>query len=130
MKNSQNTIALVQDYCKIGILRMIGTHQLVIKDLNRVRHVFIAFSRFKTFLFFGHSKIKVRSCVLCVYAGTPLLKLKPQGHFNLSILLTRYVGYIHFILLLSLFFFLLSNLSQILDVAFLLPVSTILSCAD
>ena len=30
------------------------------------------FSRFKTFLFFGHSKIKVRSCVLCVYAGTPL----------------------------------------------------------
>ena len=31
------------------------------------------FSRFKTFLFFGHSKIKVRSCVLCVYAGTPLL---------------------------------------------------------
>ena len=31
------------------------------------------FSRFKTFLFFGHSKIKVRSCVLCVYAGTPLI---------------------------------------------------------
>ena len=30
------------------------------------------FSRFKTFLFFRHSKIKVRSCVLCVYAGTPL----------------------------------------------------------
>ena len=30
------------------------------------------FSRFKTFLFFGHSKVKVRSCVLCVYAGTPL----------------------------------------------------------
>ena len=30
------------------------------------------FSRFKTFLFLGHSKIKVRSCVLCVYAGTPL----------------------------------------------------------
>ena len=32
------------------------------------------FSQFKTFLFFGHSKTKVyiRSCVLCVYAGTPL----------------------------------------------------------
>ena len=32
----------------------------------------LLFSRFKTFLFFGHSKIKVRSCVLCIYAGTPL----------------------------------------------------------
>ena len=31
------------------------------------------FSQFKTFLFFGHSKIKVRNCVLCVYAGTPLI---------------------------------------------------------
>ena len=31
------------------------------------------FSRFKTFLFFGHSKIKVRSCVLCVNTGTPLM---------------------------------------------------------
>ena len=30
------------------------------------------FSQFKTFLFCGHSKIKVCSCVLCVYAGTPL----------------------------------------------------------
>ena len=30
------------------------------------------FSRFKMFLFYGHSKIKVCSCVLCVYAGTPL----------------------------------------------------------
>ena len=26
------------------ILRMIGTHQLVYKDITRVRHVFIAFS--------------------------------------------------------------------------------------
>ena len=33
------------------------------------------FSRFKTFLFLGHSKIKVRSCVLCIYAGTPLAVL-------------------------------------------------------
>ena len=35
VKNSQNPIALVQDYCKIGILPMIGTHQLVYKDLTR-----------------------------------------------------------------------------------------------
>ena len=33
------------------------------------------FSQFKTFLFFGHSKIEVRSCVLCVYAGTRLATL-------------------------------------------------------
>ena len=73
-------------YCKIDLLWMIGTHQLVYKDITRARHVFIAFSRFKTFLCFGHSKIKVRSCVLCVYAGTSLSKytmwFKIYGHFH------------------------------------------------
>ena len=28
VKNSQNPIALVQDYCKIGVLQKIGIHQL------------------------------------------------------------------------------------------------------
>ena len=73
VKNSQNPIALVQKYCRMGILRMIGIHQLVYKDVTSVRHVLLHFSRFKTFLFFGHSKIKVRSCVICVYSGTPLV---------------------------------------------------------
>ena len=44
------------------------------------------FSRFKTFLFFGHSKIKVRSCVLCVYAGTPL-----EGHMERVSLYRQYL---------------------------------------
>ena len=40
------------------------------------------FSRFKTFLFLGHSKIKVRNCVLCVYAGTPLtMRVLPVPFF-------------------------------------------------
>ena len=72
VKNSQNPIALVQKYCRMGILQMIGIHQLVYKDVTRVRHVLLHFSRFKTFLFFGHSKIKVRSCIIYVYSGTPL----------------------------------------------------------
>ena len=46
----------------------------VFKDLTRVRHVFL--------LFFGHSKIKVRSCVICVYAGTPLTAAKLTCPFN------------------------------------------------
>ena len=78
VKNSQNPIALVQKYCRMGILWMIGIHQLVYKDLTRVRHVLLHFSRFKTFLFFGHSKIKVRSCVICLYSGTPLAKNTSQ----------------------------------------------------
>ena len=41
----------------MGILWMIGIHQLVYKDVTKVRHVLLHFSRFKTFLFFGHSKV-------------------------------------------------------------------------
>ena len=35
------------------------------------------FLLFRTFLFLGHSKIKVRSCVLCVYAGMPWKRFVP-----------------------------------------------------
>ena len=59
------------------------------------------FSRFKTFLFFGHSKIKVRSCVLCVYAGTPLYMvdekfLKKVHGVKLLNIEKAYVGGAHF----------------------------------
>ena len=48
------------------------------------------FSRFKTFLFFGHSKTKVRKCVLCVYAGTPLRKhIAAQARKALYLLYSR-----------------------------------------
>ena len=64
-----------KSYC-FGSGLLENRYSSVFKDLARVRHVFhCIFSRFKTFLFFGHSKIKVRSCVLCVYAGTPLATL-------------------------------------------------------
>ena len=60
-----------KSYCfGSGLLQ--NRYTSVFKNLTRVRHVLLHFSRFKTFLFFGHSKIKVRSCVLCVYAGTLL----------------------------------------------------------
>ena len=72
VKNSHNPIVLVQKYCRMGILPMIGIHQLVYKDVTRVRHVLLHFSRFKTFLISGHSKIKVRSCLICVYSGTSM----------------------------------------------------------
>ena len=61
-----------KSYCfGSGLLQ--NRYTSVSKDLTRVRRVLLHFSRFKTFLFFGHSKTKVRSCVLCVYAGTPLV---------------------------------------------------------
>ena len=57
-EKQSKSFALVQDYCKIGIIPMIGTHQLVYKDLTRVRHVFIAFSRFKTLFFLDIQKLQ------------------------------------------------------------------------
>ena len=57
VKNNQNPVSLVQDYCEIGILRMIGTHQLVYKDLTRVSHVFYCiFAILDVFIFLDIQK--------------------------------------------------------------------------
>ena len=96
-KNSQNPIGLVHDYCKICILRYL-------KTLPGRGMFLLHFSRFKTVLFFGHSKIKVRSCVLCVYAGTPLAaEACPSLHMSKCHIVGNLMPRLNFYILASLY---------------------------